>query len=47
MPSKQIYVKPYQVNWRTLHTRTFKFICAHCDQKSERTTYATFIQREN
>ena len=43
MPSKQIYVKPYQVkgHWRTLHTRTFKFICAHCDQESQRTTYAT------
>ncbi len=43
MPSKQIYVKPYQVkgHWRTLHTRTFKFICAHCDLEATRTTYAT------
>ena len=43
MPSKQIYVKPYEVkgHYRTIHTRTFKFICAHCDSEATRTTYAT------
>jgi len=43
MPSKQIYVKPYEVkgHYRTIHTRTFKFICAHCDEEATRTTYAT------
>ena len=43
MPSKQIYVKPYQVkgHYRTIYTRTFKFICAHCEQEAKRTTYAT------
>ncbi len=43
MPSKKIYVKPYQVRGhsRTIHTRTFKFICAHCDEESLRITYAT------
>ncbi len=43
MPSKQIYVKPYYVkgHHRTIHTRTFKFICAHCDLEAERITYAT------
>ncbi len=43
MPSKQIYVKPYVVkgHYRTIHTRTFKFICANCDDEATRTTYAT------
>ncbi|MGF1489055.1 MAG: hypothetical protein ACFBSE_18365, partial [Prochloraceae cyanobacterium] len=43
MPSKKIYVRPYEVkgHYRTIHTRVFKFICAHCDKPSKRETYAT------
>ena len=47
MPSKKIHVKPYRVkgHYRTIHTRTFKFICAHCDEESTRVTYATICPK--
>ncbi len=47
MPSKKIYVKPYEVkgHWRTIRTRNFKFICSFCDEKVERQSYATACPR--
>ncbi len=43
MPSKKVHVRSYRVKAhdRTLHTRVYKFICAACNQKVERETYAT------
>ncbi len=47
MPSKKVYVKPYEVkgHWRTIRTRNFKFICSFCDEKVERQSYATACPR--
>lgn len=43
MPSKKIHVREYTVRAhdRTIHTRTFKFICSFCNETCERETYAT------
>ena len=43
LPPKKVYVHPYRVkgHYRTIYARIYKFICAHCNCESKRTTYAT------
>jgi hypothetical protein len=43
MASKKVKVKEYTVrsHEREIHTRTFKFLCSHCHEACQRTTYAT------
>lgn len=41
MPSKRIHVSSYTVraHERMIHTRLYKFICADCQQATERQSY--------
>ncbi|BCL39880.1 hypothetical protein [Nostoc sp. MS1] len=41
MASKEIQVREYTVraHQRTIHTRTFNFVCKQCDQPTSRETF--------
>lgn len=41
MPSKKVFVREYKVraHERTIHTRLYKFICASCQQPTQRESY--------